>query len=213
MQRPILYSYRRCPYAMRARMALRYANIDVEIREIALREKPAQMLAVSPKGTVPVLVLASGKVPEQSKVLEQSLDIMDWALEQSDVDEWIVQDLTVQKLSADLIATNDGAFKQALDKYKYAIRFPENPPNVYRAQGEEFLQRLESLLQQNAYLFRNTVSKADIAIFPFVRQFSMVDEAWFESANYPVLKAWLNGLLNSRLFIDVMQKYPVWTAT
>ena len=206
MQRPILYSYRRCPYAMRARMALRYANIDVEIREIALREKPAHMLSVSPKGTVPVLVLASGQV------LEQSLDIMDWALAQSDVDEWIIQDQEVQKLTADLIATNDDAFKQALDKYKYAIRFPENTPDVYRAAGEEFLQCLESLLRQNTYLFRNTISKADVAIFPFVRQFSMVDEAWFEVANYPALKDWLNGLLHSQLFIDVMQKYkyPVW---
>ena len=204
MQPPILYSYRRCPYAMRARMALRYAKIDVEIREIALREKPLHMLAVSPKGTVPVLVLVSGKV------LEQSLDIMDWALAQSDVDEWIVQNQEVQKLTADLIATNDGAFKQALDKYKYAIRFPENPPDVYRVQGEAFLQRLESLLQQNAYLCCNTVSKADVAIFPFVRQFSMVDEVWFETANYPALKTWLNGFLNSQFFIDVMQKYPVW---
>ena len=204
MQRPILYSYRRCPYAMRARMALRYANIDVEIREIALREKPAHMLAVSPKGTVPVLVLASGKV------LEQSLDIMDWALEQSDLDTWNVPDREVQKLTMDLIATNDGAFKQALDKYKYAIRFPENPPDVYRASGEEFLKRLESLLRQHTYLCSHTISKADVAIFPFVRQFSMVDEPWFEVANYPALKAWLNGLLNSQLFIDVMEKYPVW---
>jgi len=190
---------------MRARMALRYAKIAVEIREIALREKPAQMLAVSPKGTVPVLVLASGKV------LEQSLDIMDWALAQSDVDAWIVPDQEIQKLSADLIATNDGAFKQALDKYKYAIRFPENSPDVYRAQGEEFLQRLESLLQKNSHICHNRVSKADIAIFPFVRQFSMVDQVWFGSANYPALKTWLNSLLNSQLFIDVMHKHPVWT--
>jgi glutathione S-transferase len=204
LQRPILYSYRRCPYAMRARMTLSYAGIQVEIREIALREKPAHMLAVSPKGTVPVLVLAS------NEVLEQSLDIMNWALQQSDVDEWIIQDQAGQKLTADLIATNDGAFKQALDKYKYAIRFPENPPEIYRAQGEEFLQRLEILLQQNTHLCRNTISKADVAIFPFVRQFSMVDESWFESADYPSLKAWLNGLLNSQLFLGVMQKYPVW---
>lgn len=205
MQRPILYSYRRCPYAMRARMALSYAGIQVEIREIALREKPAHMLAVSPKGTVPVLVLAS------NEVLEQSLDIMDWALQQSDVDEWIIQDQAGQKLTADLITTNDGAFKQSLDKYKYAIRFPENPPEIYRAQGEEFLQRLEILLQQNTYLCRNTISKADVAIFPFVRQFSMVDEKWFESADYPSLKAWLNSLLNSQLFLGVMQKHPTWT--
>jgi glutathione S-transferase len=204
LHRPVLYSYRRCPYAMRARMALRYANIDIEIREITLREKPAHMLSVSPKGTVPVLVLASGQV------LEQSLDIMDWALEQSDVHEWITQDQAVQKLTANLIATNDGAFKEALDKYKYAIRFPENTLDVYRAAGEEFLQRLELLLRQNTYLCCNTISKADVAIFPFVRQFSMVDEAWYEVANYPALKAWLNGLLHSQLFIDVMQKYPVW---
>ena len=204
MQRPILYSYRRCPYAMRARMALSYAGIQVEIREIALREKPAHMLAVSPKGTVPVLVLAS------NEVLEQSLDIMNWALQQSDVDEWIIQDQAGQKLTADLIATNDGAFKKSLDKYKYAIRFPENPPEIYRAQGEEFLQRLEILLQQNTYLCRNTISKADVAIFPFVRQFSMADENWFERADYPSLKAWLNGLFNSQLFLGVMQKYPVW---
>lgn len=207
MQRPVLYSYRRCPYAMRARMSLRYANIDAEIREISLREKPAHMLAVSPKGTVPVLVLASGEV------LDQSLDIMNFAISQFDVDEWNIQAPEQQELTADLIATNDGAFKQALDKYKYAIRFPENPPDVYRAQGEEFLQRLESLLQENTYLCRNTISKADVAIFPFVRQFSMVDEAWFEGADYPALKAWLNGLLNSQLFIDVMQKYPVWQGT
>jgi glutathione S-transferase len=189
---------------MRARMALRYANIDIEIREITLREKPAHMLSVSPKGTVPVLVLASGQV------LEQSLDIMDWALEKSDVHEWITQDQAVQKLTANLIATNDGAFKEALDKYKYPIRFPENTLDVYRAAGEEFLQRLELLLRQNTYLCCNTISKADVAIFPFVRQFSMVDEAWYEVANYPALKAWLNGLLHSQLFIDVMQKYPVW---
>jgi len=204
LQRPILYSYRRCPYAMRARMALRYANIDVEIREIALREKPAHMLAVSPKGTVPVLVLASGEV------LEQSLDIMDWALARSDEDSWIVQDQEGQKLTADLIAINDGAFKKALDKYKYAIRFPENPPDTYRAEGEAFLKRLESLLQQKTYLCRNTISKVDVAIFPFVRQFSMVDELWFEASDYPSLKAWLHGLLNSHLFVDVMQKHPVW---
>ena len=185
-------------------MALRYANIDVEIREISLKEKPAHMLAVSPKGTVPVLVLASGRV------IDQSLDIMNWAIDQFDVNEWNIQAPEWQELTADLIATNDGAFKQALDKYKYAIRFPENPPDVYRAQGEEFLQRLETLLQENTYLCRNTISKADVAIFPFVRQFSMVDEAWFERAVYPALKAWLNGLLNSDLFIDVMQKYPVW---
>jgi glutathione S-transferase len=190
---------------MRARMALSYANIDVEIREISLKEKPAHMLAVSPKGTVPVLVLTNGNV------LEQSLDIIDWALTKSDVDDWAMQaELDGKRLTDALILLNDGEFKQALDKYKYANRFPKNPPEIYRAQGEEFLKRLESLLSQTTYLCRDTLSKADIAIFPFVRQFSMVDEAWFENAAYPKLKSWLNGLLASELFFGVMQKHPTW---
>lgn len=186
-------------------MALSYAGVAVEIREISLKEKPASMLQVSPKGTVPVLVLTNGEV------LEQSLDIMNWALLQSDQDDWMMQaDLDGQELMDALIVLNDGEFKQALDKYKYATRFPENPPEIYRAQGEEFLTRLENLLSQTACLCRHQISKADIAIFPFVRQFSMVDDAWFEQANYPKLKAWLSGLVNSQLFQGVMQKYPTW---
>jgi glutathione S-transferase len=158
------------------------------------------MIAASPKATVPVLVLASGQV------IEQSLDIMNWALEKSDIDHWNIQNSAQEEL----ISINDGSFKQALDKYKYAIRFPEHPAQVYRAQGEAFLKRLESLLQENTYLLRSTISKADIAIFPFVRQFAMVDEAWFETADYPALKIWLGTLLNSQIFTDVMQKYPLW---
>lgn len=190
---------------MRARMALFYAGVAVEIREISLKQKPASMLQVSPKGTVPVLVLTNGTV------LEQSLDIINWALLQSDQDDWAMQaDMSAKKLTDALIASNDGEFKKALDQYKYAIRFPENPPEIYRAQGELFLTRLENLLKQTTYLCRDQLSKADIAIFPFVRQFSMVDEAWFENAQYPKLKAWLNGLLDSELFLGVMQKYPTW---
>ena len=205
MRHPVLYSYRRCPYAMRARMALSYAGVAVEIREISLKQKPASMLQVSPKGTVPVLVLTDGTV------IEQSLDIVNWALMQSDRDDWAIQaDLNAKKLTDALIFSNDGEFKKALDQYKYAIRFPENPPEIYRAQGELFLTRLENLLQQTTYLCRDQLSKADIAIFPFVRQFSMVDEAWFENAQYPKLKTWLNGLMNSELFCGVMQKYPTW---
>ena len=186
-------------------MALFYAGVAVEIREISLKQKPASMLQVSPKGTVPVLVLTDGAV------LEQSLDIINWALFQSDRDDWAMQtNSDARELTEALIASNDGEFKSALDQYKYAIRFPENPPEIYRAQGELFLSRLESLLKQTTYLCRDQLSKADIAIFPFVRQFSMVDEAWFENAQYPKLKAWLNGLLDSELFRGVMQKYPTW---
>lgn len=200
MNLPILYSYRRCPYAMRARMALRYAGIEVEIREIALREKPAHMLSVSPKGTVPVLVLAGGRV------IDESLDIMMFALKQNDPDGW----LTNNPLCSELIAENDGSFKLALDRYKYAIRFPDQSVEHYRQQGERFLARLQTLLERNAYLISERMTLADVAIFPFIRQFSMVDPEWFESAPYPQVRQWLATLIDSGLFKGVMQKYPTW---
>lgn len=198
---PILYSYRRCPYAMRARMALSYAEIAVEIREISLREKPAHMLQVSPKGTVPVLVLPDGTV------IDQSLDIMHWALEQHDADGWLRADLEQTKL---LIAENDGAFKQSLDRYKYADRYPEHAAEYYREQGEQFLTVLEQHLQKHDFLMRDTVSMADIAIFPFIRQFAAVDQPWFEASHYVKLRQWLTTLVESSLFECVMAKYPVY---
>ena len=199
----ILYSYRRCPYAMRARMALKYAGIVLETREIELKNKPAHMLKVSPKATVPVLVLSDGTV------LEQSLEIMLWALQQQDKDDWLIAD---SELTQQLIAENDIIFKQALDKYKYAIRFPEQSAEVYRTQGEVFLQRLEILLIQSQYLLSSQISLADIAIFPFIRQFSGVDTIWFEAAPYPKLKIWLKTLIESELFASIMQKQPVYIA-
>lgn len=192
---------------MRARMALKYAEINIEIREITLKDKPAEMLAVSPKGTVPVLVLQDGGV------LEQSLDIMHWALQQQDQAGWLsFENVQTRQLAQQLIAENDSSFKQALDKYKYAIRFPEQSATVYRAQAEVFLQKLESLLSQSVYLLGDKVSLADVAIFPFIRQFSGVDLAWFEEATYPKLKAWLNQLVSSDLFSDIMQKRPTYLA-
>lgn len=199
---PILYSYRRCPYAMRARMALSYAGIPVEIREISLKQKPAHMLQVSPKGTVPVLVLADGQV------IEQSLEIMHWALQQHDADGWLSAD---PQHAAQLIAENDGSFKQHLDRYKYAIRFPEYSAEHYRAQGALFLAKLEQRLQQSAFLLGDAISLADIAIFPFIRQFAAVDHCWFESAGYIKLKSWLQHLVESALFERVMVKYPDYT--
>lgn len=199
----ILYSYRRCPYAMRARMALKYAGIALETREIELKNKPAHMLKVSPKATVPVLVLSDGTV------LEQSLEIMLWALQQQDKDDWLIAD---SELTQRLIAENDSIFKQALDKYKYATRFPEQSAEVYRTQGEVFLQRLEILLSQSQYLLSNQISLADIAIFPFIRQFSGVDTMWFEAAPYAKLKIWLKTLIESELFTSIMQKKPAYIA-
>jgi len=201
MALPVLYSYRRCPYAMRARMALHYAGIEVEIREISLKEKPAHMLQVSPKGTVPVLVLADGTV------IDQSLAIMDWALGHRDADGWLAADgLQMQQL----IAENDGSFKQSLDKYKYAVRFPEHPAQHYRAEAEVFLGKLEPRLAQTQFLLGDRISLADIAIFPFIRQFAAVDNGWFESVQYPRLKSWLQYLVDSELLQSVMQKHQVY---
>lgn len=197
MMSPILYSYRRCPYAMRARMALSYAGVMVDIREISLKDKPAHMLQVSPKGTVPVLVFPEGQV------IDESLEIMSWALRQKDVDGWLkADDLQMQQL----IAENDGQFKQNLDRYKYAIRFPEHAAEYYRTQGEEFLAKLELRLHQTSFLIGDAISLADIAIFPFVRQFAAVDNAWFESTDYLKLKIWLKYMVESALFKRVMEK-------
>ena len=200
---PILYSYRRCPYAMRARMALKLAEVAVEIREISLREKPAHMLQVSPKATVPVLVLPDGSV------IEESLEIMLFALKKHALAGNIHAGVIA------LILQNDTDFKQALDAYKYPERFPAQSQRVSRQQGEVFLRQLENLLQQNTYLFDTTPTFADYAIFPFVRQFSAVDVVWFgginqDSANYPKLRTWLKSLVESDLFKSVMEKQPTY---
>lgn len=202
MALPILYSYRRCPYAMRARMAIWAASITVEVREISLREKPAHLLHISPKGTVPVLQLPDGTV------LEQSLDIMQWALAQNDPQGWLNAD--PEAVNA-LITINDGDFKKALDRYKYPDRYPEHTQAFYREQGEQFLQRLEAALEQHDYLLGDKHSMADVAIFPFIRQFAAVDAEWFASSPYPKLRVWLEGWLESPLFAEVMQKFPTYT--
>jgi glutathione S-transferase len=214
MALPILYSYRRCPYAMRARMALKLANIEVEIREISLRDKPAHMLQASPKGTVPVLILPDGSV------VDESLAIMDWAFcqpsnlarEQNDATGLEHSSASLQTnihaASRALVLMNDTEFKKNLDCYKYPDRFPAKSQQEYRTQGEVFLQQLEDLLKQNTYLFGSEASFADYAIFPFIRQFAAVDLVWFETSNYPKLRAWLNGWLESELFKSVMTKNP-----
>ncbi|MFJ4086244.1 glutathione S-transferase [Pseudomonas psychrophila] len=194
MTEHVLYSFRRCPYAMRARMALRYSGVPLSIVEVSLKAKPAQMLAASPKGTVPVLVCPDGSV------IEQSLDIMHWALARHDPDNWS------QPGCNELIEANDTTFKVLLDRYKYAIRYPEHPMAFYRAQGAEFLQRLEDVLTRSPYLAGPALSLADVALAPFVRQFAHVDRDWFAQAPYPHLNAWLERFLASELFSSVMRK-------
>ena len=197
MSENLLYSFRRCPYAMRARMAMRYSGVPLTIVEVSLKAKPAQMLALSPKGTVPVLVCADGRV------IEQSLDIMHWALAQHDPDQWLQP---AQPLVSQLIEANDAQFKVWLDRYKYAIRYPEHPMEHYRAQGAAFLQHLEALLEHNDYLAGPTLSLADVALAPFIRQFAHVDREWFAHAPYPKLKDWLERFIASALFTGVMAK-------
>jgi len=198
----LLYSFRRCPYAMRARMAVAYSGVAVETVEVSLKAKPAEMLARSPKGTVPVLVL-------DDQVLEQSLDIMRWALAQNDPQDWsLAGDIDGQRLIAELIELNDGPFKTDLDRYKYAVRYPEFSQEHYRAQGEVFLARLEGLLATRDYLLTDHLTLADTALAPFVRQFCGVDPEWFWQAPYPCLQAWLQRFLDSELFKHAMVKHP-----
>ncbi len=186
---------------MRARLALYASGVLVELREVVLRDKPIQLRELSPKATVPVLVTSEGQL------IDESLDIMLWALGQSDPEGWL---LVQHKASMTLIAQNDGQFKHWLDHYKYADRFPEHSGKHYREQAEVFVDKLERQLQCHSYLMTDKLSLADIAIFPFIRQFAHVDKTWFDQAPYPNVQRWLDGLLASPLFIDIMPKYPQW---
>ncbi|UST67143.1 glutathione S-transferase [Pseudomonas moraviensis] len=195
-----LYSFRRCPYAMRARMALRYANVPVEIVEVSLKDKPAQMLALSPKGTVPVL-------DADGVVIDESLQIMRWALAQNDPDDWLLAGDSFAALWMEkLIQGNDQIFKTALNRYKYAERYPEQPMEAYRAEGGLFLQKLDELLEGREYLLADHQSLADIALLPFVRQFAHVDREWFAQTPYVRLQTWLQRFLESDLFTSIMKK-------
>ena len=202
----ILYSFRRCPYAMRARMALQYSGIKVYLREVELKNKPQQMLQCSPKGTVPVLALADGTI------IDESRNIMYWALEKNDPEKWIPeQNLATRNQIDSLLDDNDFNFKNQLDRYKYADRYPEQTSEYYRNQGEQFLAILEHRLSSHRFLMSDTISMADICVFPFIRQFAFVDKDWFYQSDYPYLKTWLDYFLQSDLFMSVMEKYPPWT--
>lgn len=198
---PILYSFRRCPYAMRARMAIAVSGQEVEHREVVLKDKPAAMLEASPKGTVPVLVLPDGTV------IDESLAVMDWALGERDPEGWRAP-LDEDGLS--LIAENDRTFKRALDRYKYPNRYGDVDPLEHRALGLDFLRRLEGRLAEAPYLCGDRFSYADAAIAPFVRQFANVDRDWFDGAGLSHVPGWLDGILESERFSRVMEKHPKW---
>ncbi|MBW4553516.1 MAG: glutathione S-transferase [Aphanocapsa sp. GSE-SYN-MK-11-07L] len=201
---PILYSFRRCPYAMRSRLALAVSGQVCELREVALRDKPQAMLAASPKGTVPVLIDREGNV------LDESLDIMRWALEQHDPAGWLVPEQGSLDQMLTLIAQFDQGFKYHLDRYKYAVRYPGVEAQVHRAEGAVYLEQLNAQLRTTTYLFGNQAALADMAIAPFVRQFALADSDWFSQQPWPNLQVWLAEWLNSNLYSRIMQKYPQW---
>jgi glutathione S-transferase len=202
---PVLYSFRRCPYAMRARLALLASGVRCELREVVLKNKPADMLAASPKGTVPVLVLDDGTV------LAQSLDIMLWALRQSDPLQWLAPATGTLDDMLALVADCDDGFKPQLDRYKYPQRFTDAAPDAdARERGADFLRRLETMLAPAGQLFGAAPTLADAAVMPFVRQFAMVDTAWFGMQPWPRLHAWLAGWTASALFERAMHKHAPW---
>ena len=200
-----LYTFRRCPYAMRGRMGLSIAGVPVQVREVVLRDKPTEMLEASPKGTVPVLLTSSGDI------VDESLDVMRWALAQNDPEGWLDAD---PDTTHELIARNDGPFKRALDRYKYPNRYSDEDlvPGAARASGLEILQDLDArITAQGGQLVRAERSLADIAIFPFIRQFAHTDMDWFNAQDLPALQAWLEGHKQSSLFKGVMKKYAQWS--
>jgi glutathione S-transferase len=196
--RPILYSFRRCPYAMRARLALLVSGTVCELREVKLSMKPDELIALSPKATVPVLLAPDGKV------IDQSLDIMHWSLGNNDPEQWLA--------SADdpLIAANDGPFKHHLDRYKYPNRY-DSDPLEHRAAAVDMLGALEARLATAAYLAGPARSFADMAIMPFVRQFANTDRAFFDALDLPRVQHWLSHHIASPLFQTAMTVYPRWT--
>ncbi|WP_025897915.1 glutathione S-transferase [Sneathiella glossodoripedis] len=202
---PVLYSFRRCPYAMRARMMIYFSGVQVEHRDILLKSKPQEMLEVSPKATVPVLVLENGDV------LEESRDIMVWAAQQNDPMHLYPEQEDMRTMISDLLDETDGPFKSALDRYKYHVRFLENSREHYREEGEIFFVKLEKLLANNQFLLSESPCMADIGIFPFVRQFANSDRSWFDNAPYPRLQNWLEYWLEHNAFKHIMKKLPQWS--
>jgi len=197
--KPLLYSYRRCPYAMRARMILLQEGIDFDIYEISLKDKPSQMLKLSAKGTVPILVF-------KDIVIDESLEIISWAFSQSKNSTFHKLKKNEIDLANELIKKNDNDFKLSLDRYKYHIRYPEKSQKSWRDECLFFMEILEMYLCKNRFLIKDEITYADISIFPFVRQFSNVDLEAFKKLNYSKTKKWLESLVKNDLFKKIMAK-------
>ena len=201
---PVLYSFRRCPYAMRARMALLAAGIDVELREVVLRDKPQSMIDASPKATVPVLIQSDGTV------IDESLEIMVWALVENDPNDWMTPESGTLDDMLALIAQNDGPFKHHLDRYKYHTRYEHADPAEHRRDAEKILNRLDGRLAVGRYLFGSRPALADFAIAPFVRQFANADRDAFDAMPFVHVQRWLADFLASSFFERAMTKYDQW---
>ncbi|SFS19898.1 glutathione S-transferase [Yoonia litorea] len=196
---PILWSFRRCPYAMRARLAIQSSGQHVALQEILLKGKPAPFLAASPKGTVPVL-------QDGDRVVEESRDVMLWALERADPEGW----LDMPDEGYVLIDECDGPFKAALDHTKYAVRYPDLDEAEEREKAMRFLRKLETRLQHTPFLMGHNRTLADMAILPFVRQFANTDREWFDAQDLPAVTKWLDEFLTTERFRGIMVKYPPW---
>jgi len=201
---PVLYSFRRCPYAMRARLALVISGQACELREVVLKAKPAELLNASAKASVPVLVLPSGEV------IDQSLDIMRWALQRNDPAHWLASNSAQAAQVQALIDGCEKTFKHHLDRYKYPGRYAGVNALDHRAAAAVWLSLLEQQLSPEGWLFGPAASLADMAIAPFVRQFAQTDPLWFGQQDWPALQAWLSRIVSSALFDSVMHKYPAW---
>lgn len=202
---PILYSLRNCPYAMRARLAIYKSKKSVLLRDLVLSNKPAEMLQASPKGTVPVVVLDNGGV------IEESLDVMLWALKRSDPDDLLRSDIAdILSEMLNIINEFDVEFKARLEAYKCAKRYQEDNVTECRVACEHYLQQLEERLSEHDFLISNQESLLDIALMPFIRQFARVERQWYLQSPYPNVRRWLNSYLQSALFTKVMAKHPLW---
>jgi glutathione S-transferase len=201
MKYPILYSFRRCPYAMRARIALKYSEVTYIHREIKLSNRPNELYKISPKGTVPVMMIS------EKKVIEESIDIMHYALQNKDLKNLYKSNLEKQD---NLIKKNDDQFKKALDRYKYHIRFKDKSYEFYQKDIAVFLNEYEIILRNQKYLINEYITLSDYAIFPFIRQCAHVDLVWFKN-NFEHLVFWLEELKSSELFLSIMKKYDIWS--
>ncbi|HEY6641450.1 glutathione S-transferase [Povalibacter sp.] len=203
---PILYSFRRCPYAMRARLALDASAQACELREVVLKHKPDAMLQASPKGTVPVLIVSDGTV------IDESLDIMTWALDRNDPEQWLTPEMESHTQMLSLVRQFDTHFKFHLDRYKYPTRYADADADASRDEASADLQSLEVRLTGTRWLYGERTALADMAIAPFVRQFASVDASWFASQPWPQVRRWLATIVASARFQRVMRPVDAWIA-